>query len=428
VLPCWLLPIALPHAPLASEMFGLSSHSALVSINTTDGMMTELTSEHPEELEAQELSAIDSIRQRYYSVGLNYTTGIVNLCVWSLTTGYREQQVALPFASVAFVGVGEAIAVSPVDGTIILMGHDPSRGGHHCVYTAEPESFKLTFVADVGGDMHTDLLGGSTVFDHDAEIFYAPIAFNDTTTGKPKIKYVAVNVESGEVIELDDNMLMAGCSYDSATRRVYGTTVHESATGKVIPQLHASAAPQPPSATKRRATSIADRVHTRWGASYKRLLSYFETATREKIIDVAPLPLTGAVGDVHAIDTSRRIHYTLLMGDADLKPYLPTDYCDKIGEPCASGSSCCCDSGAPPDATLGIDSPPTSCANPSGYCFAASDCSQIPPGGDPLDVAAYLVGVALDDGTLVSQAPLCSLEPSNHTVPEPCPWSIESAA
>ena len=107
-----------------SQMFGLSQKSALVKIDTKTGKMTEVTKEHLTELDAQELSAIDSKRGKYYSMGVNSTTGNVNLCVWSLTSGYKEQTIKLPFL-LPFVGVGEALDVDPVDGTIILMGHDP---------------------------------------------------------------------------------------------------------------------------------------------------------------------------------------------------------------------------------------------------------------------------------------------------------------
>ena len=88
-------------------MYGLSQQSALVSIDLKTGEMSALTPEHGEELEAQELSAIDTLRARYYSMGLNRSTGAVNLCVWSLRTGHKEQSVVLPFESSAFVGVGE---------------------------------------------------------------------------------------------------------------------------------------------------------------------------------------------------------------------------------------------------------------------------------------------------------------------------------
>ena len=44
------------------SMYGVSMKSSLVTIDMTSGKMTELGTEHSEELEAQELSAIDAKR------------------------------------------------------------------------------------------------------------------------------------------------------------------------------------------------------------------------------------------------------------------------------------------------------------------------------------------------------------------------------
>ena len=46
-----------------SAMYGLSDASALISIDLKTGKLTELTKEHKEELDAQELSAIDVQRR-----------------------------------------------------------------------------------------------------------------------------------------------------------------------------------------------------------------------------------------------------------------------------------------------------------------------------------------------------------------------------
>ncbi len=402
-------------AASGNQMYGLSQESALVSIDTSTGLMSELTPEHPEELEAQELSAIDSNRQRYYSMGVNRTGDVVNLCVWSLKSGHREQQIPVPFTSSLFVGVGEALAVDPVDGTIVLVGHDPTHDGHHTVYKMDPESFAMTFVADLGGDMHTDLLGGSTAYDHDQKVLYVPSAFNDSTP-QPAIKYSAVHLTSGTVESVDLSLLMAGTAYDSQTKRVFGTKVYSAEGEPLLPS--AAVVPRERWAPSGRRTLGAPRAAAR-------TLSYFETATREHLVSVAALPLLTAVGDVHAVDRAARVHYTLLLGEPEGKPFLPTDYCAKVGEPCESGSSCCCDSSAPAAAVGALPMAPPTCAHADGYCFSVQNCSEVPPSGDPLAVPAYIVGVHLDDGTATVETPLCSMEPSKTTVPAFCPWSIE---
>ena len=92
-------------------MYGVSMKSSLVTIDMTSGKMTELGTEHSEELEAQELSAIDAKRGRYYTMGVDTTnqTNTVVMVFWNLADGKISKKVALPFAGEPFVGIGEAI-------------------------------------------------------------------------------------------------------------------------------------------------------------------------------------------------------------------------------------------------------------------------------------------------------------------------------
>ena len=142
--------LAVPLLAWASStpsMYGVSMKSSLVTIDMTSGKMTELGTEHSEELEAQELSAIDAKRGRYYTMGVDTTnqTNTVVMVVWNLADGKISKKVALPFAGEPFVGIGEAIDVDPTDGTIIVMGHDSSRGGHHAVRA----QFSARFMAQI---------------------------------------------------------------------------------------------------------------------------------------------------------------------------------------------------------------------------------------------------------------------------------------
>ena len=79
-----MLAAALIATAAAGTMYGIDANTSLVSIDLKSGKMTELSAEHHEELDAQELSAIDAKRKRYYTAGVNHTTNKVNLCVWSL--------------------------------------------------------------------------------------------------------------------------------------------------------------------------------------------------------------------------------------------------------------------------------------------------------------------------------------------------------
>ena len=334
-------------------------NTSLVSIDAHTGKMSELSAEHHEELDAQELSAIDVKRGKYYTAGVNRTTNKVNLCVWSLGSGHKEKQVELPFESSALVGVGEAIDVDPTDGTIIAMGHDKSRGGHHCVYKGDADTLKFTFVADVGGDMHSDVLGGSTTFDYDAKVAYVVISYNDSTP-TPAIKFSAVHL-SGTVDDLDTSLQMASMAYDSHTKRIYGTVVSKTSASAATPVtlhhqpelLRRAAFPMPPRRGAHAAPADpyrhADGLAIADG--FQRSLAYFDSVKRDKVmppslpttmrhvadraalaatwptvppslchvadraaprcatwqvVPVAALPLSMAIGDVHALDVAGR--------------------------------------------------------------------------------------------------------------------------
>jgi hypothetical protein len=104
--------VALLAAALAvsqSSMYGISYDSALVSIDMTSGKMTNLTIPNPEDLEAQEESAFDGKRSRYYTLNVDKDSGKVELIVWSTAADHKVQTVPLPFKSSLFVGVGETV-------------------------------------------------------------------------------------------------------------------------------------------------------------------------------------------------------------------------------------------------------------------------------------------------------------------------------
>ena len=396
-------------------IYGVSMSSSLVSIDLTSGKMTAVGVSAPEELYAQELSAIDSLRGRYYTAGVNATTHKVNLCVWSLKGGYKVTCRDLPFESSVFVGTGQALNVDPNDGTIIVMGHDPTRGGHHAIYTLDPDTFKPTFVADIGGDMHFDMLGASTTYDHDEKTVYVITSYNGTNPSslkanvkgppppapKVNISFSAIELTTGKVTNLTKDLIMGGFVYDSKTKRVYGTHVTQS-NGESVDARDAAVW----RGRNGKKTALNPNGLTR-------KLAYFETKKRDQLHSVTPLDLSMAVGDVHFFDKANRVHYTLLLGKGNSSnPYTHTDYCSKHGNECPTGSACCKD----PQSKIDY-----------GYCYSVDDCSKIPAGGDPLKVPAYAVGVNLDSGTAVVSAPLCSLEPGPTTSPNRCPWSIEAA-
>lgn len=96
----------------------------------------------------------------------------------------------------------------PEDGTIVLMGHDPKRSGVHSIYTCDPTTFGLTYVATIGGDMKTDLLGAAFAYDHDAKDVYVSYAGEDAK-GFPYSKFVAVSLVTKQVQPLNHSLMSA---------------------------------------------------------------------------------------------------------------------------------------------------------------------------------------------------------------------------
>jgi hypothetical protein len=286
------------------------------------------------------------------------------------------------------------------------MGHDPAHSYHHAIYTADPETFKLTYVADVGGDMHVDMLGGSTTYDCDSKQVYVAIAYNNSTP-RPAIKMVAVSLTTGAIVKMDPGLMLAGMAYDSQSKRVYGTRVASAETGEAV-------SPWVGAALSRGPTGVRARSTLRAGATYHRFLAYFDaTNLSAPVVTVKQYNLTGAVGDLHTLDRTNRVHYSLLLGNPPPeKPWTQTDYCSKHGHACPTGSSCCRD----PKATTDY-----------GICYAVPTCSKMPPSGNPLNVSNFIYGVSIDTGKEVTKVPVCSIIPSAATVDAQCPWSIESA-
>lgn len=258
-------------------------------------------------LEMQDLCAIDSNRSRYYTMGVDVHNKNVSLRVFSFAADYTMKIVPLPEIMPSQTpGLGEGVTVNPTDGTIILMGHDAARAGHHSIFTLDPTTFALTFVADLGGDLTNDLLGAAFTYDHDADDLYVSLAYNNS--GLPASKLLAVSLKDGTVQIIPRSLRMDGMAYDSQTRRIYGTHVGPHGNVKNL------------------------------------MLAYFNTAKRDALSFVASFPMYVGIGNIHTFDRTNRVLYTLLSANPPKgDPYVHTDFCADHKEPCPSGSSCCCE-------------------------------------------------------------------------------------
>jgi len=130
------------------------------------------------------------------------------------------------------VGLGQALAVDPTDGTVIIQAHSQGKIGMHVILTADPaRGYNCTYVATLGGEITVDGMGISSAYDHDQKVFYTGIGKKDgyQSTGAAyfavDMAYPPASTTGSRVHQLDDSLMMSHLSYDSATQRVYGTAV-----------------------------------------------------------------------------------------------------------------------------------------------------------------------------------------------------------
>ena len=80
------------------------------------------------------------------------------------------------------------------------------------MYALDPKSFNATFVADIGGSLHNDLLGASSGYDSVKKVAYVAISYNNSGAKQPALKFAAVAVQTGKVTKLSNSLLMASMS------------------------------------------------------------------------------------------------------------------------------------------------------------------------------------------------------------------------
>jgi len=158
-------------------LYGLSGPTVgLVSIDPRTAYQRPIGTTINTELEAQQLSSIDAANNLIYIVGLNTTTAGVNLIGVDLTTGRQRYQIALPFASSAFVGVGQIVEVDTNSGEVYVAGRDPQKGNQHHVVSVNPKSGAITSIVVIADG---DVLGGISGFDPKNQVLWIEYATNN---------------------------------------------------------------------------------------------------------------------------------------------------------------------------------------------------------------------------------------------------------
>jgi hypothetical protein len=169
-----LLLLSLAAAAL-SELFGLSSTVGLVRVYN-NGTQQAIGPPIPNELQAQNLAAMDSEHGIYYMVGYDQAAQQAQLVGISLATGAVASTVPLPFAEMSFVGVGQYLAYASDLGLVVVSGQTLDQT--HLVLTVAPTTGAYKKVCEI---THADLdvLGGSAAYVPGAQLFVFNLGYGD---------------------------------------------------------------------------------------------------------------------------------------------------------------------------------------------------------------------------------------------------------
>eukprot|EP00049_Salpingoeca_infusionum_P017552 m.353416 g.353416 ORF g.353416 m.353416 type:complete len:326 (-) comp16763_c0_seq1:374-1351(-) len=181
-------------APQAADgtLYGMSAEVGLVSIDIDTGATTPIAQNIPKEGQAQNLAALDTERGIYYIIGYNFTTSAVNLLGLNVADGSVAVDMALPFVSSAFIGVGEAVDIDPTNGELFIVGLK-SDNKHH-LYRINPRTGSMKYLAECG---YINVLGGAHAYDMSANIVWLQYGLN--SSGDVTIDLFGFDATTGEL-------------------------------------------------------------------------------------------------------------------------------------------------------------------------------------------------------------------------------------
>jgi len=389
-------------------------------IDTKTGAKKHLGSPVAKELSAQQLSSIDSVNKVYYLLDFNETSKNPNLLGLSLHDGSVLVDQEIVMSESMFVGVGQYMAADVATGCVVIADYDAKAGAYHviqgCPFGPDPTTWKT--VTKITAP-NIGLLGSCSAIDAHRGLFYA-------TMPVPPQRGASATASDGtmHMVKLDANLSTATV----VRTHVPSTTVRD--TGAPLNQPPPP--PVPPFEIDLVAVSI--QAATLGKVSYlgkpgvgtlaydsvkKHIVGFGGKMTAsgkyEKTLAIAPIPPSktyktigvvkgweGQMGPISTVDSKSRIHYSMLAPPPKNLWVAATD----CSPACGSGNSCC-------------HVPPL-----PGACFNVPSCSDMGGGAPNMSAPFYLVGLSLDDASVVDPKPppLCSITDGM------CPWSLEVAA
>lgn len=414
-----------PRAPL----YGIAAKGAtaqLVKVNTVTGNLSSVGHGAQNELNAQGLAAIDQHRGIYYVLDFNDTSRAPQLIGFDLKSkkGEVKVDITLDLSELAFVGVGQSVAVDPLTGRVLIAGHDSTVQGHHIFWidpfsTTPSKPHTITKIAAPP----VYLLGGTCALDWDAKMFYAmlvlpPVHEGLTKRGKWPHPYNTTKIPRvwlsphGEIkLSAPDYYLAAGIGAPPPpppppppfSVSLVGISISGAEVGKwsrismpADKQLGTLAYDE----TKKQIVGFGS-VKNADGTFSKTLNAFAHSKEGYKFKVIGKVSgFAGEMGPITTVDSVSRVHYSLLAPPP--KPWKSSNGCAATGFPCAKNTSCCA-------------MPPSGPA-----CFNVPSCADM-HGAPDVNAPFYLAQLSLDDAVEVSKAPpICSIGANN------CPWSLEA--
>jgi len=204
---------------ISSTIYGLgANYPQLVNIDPRTGFANPIGPSFPDELEGQQLSAIDAKNLIYYLIAFNETSQVNQVIGLDIKTGNVVTTIELPFSINTFIGVGESIEIDPDTGNIFVSGRDPAVNNDHHVMSINVKTKEFTSITTIGD---IDVLGGASAYDPIRKIFLLTLGISNDIdiigidVVNKKVAFQASNPENLETMD-----------YDPRTGKIYGIGLH----------------------------------------------------------------------------------------------------------------------------------------------------------------------------------------------------------
>jgi hypothetical protein len=402
-----------------SSLFGFSTKSNLVHVDTATGAQTNIGPPYKSELSGQQLASIDPVRGIYYVLDFNMTTKAVNLIGLSLTDGTTVVDLTIGLQESAFVGVGQSVDVDPKSGVVIIKGQDATVMGHH-IFSVDPfgkDPTKITTIAKIPAPA-VGLLGGSSTVDWDLKIFYSPLVLPpagqapEPWDADSEITQVQRHPGGTWTPVVNANphgptppppvpkfrVELCGVSFAGINAGKVTVIPASKSLGDLGTLVFDYNAKPLPAVVGFSVTETSPNV-------YEKTLVKMHTADRGVTYKFSLIGAVktyiGEMGPISTVDSVNRVHYSLLQPAQHQKGWVPSTGCAAAGGACKNGTSCCA---VPP-------------ASPC--CFNVPKCSAMPVGPPDMSAPFYVVGLDLDTAAVKSAAKICAITTND------CPWSLE---